>query len=88
MPAKSRIEERAFQTALRSLRIDELSLLDNSTSAGDIWSRLCIQMGKANNIENRRACFDAWKKNKYNSHEIVSGILLVCVLKLNTDVYN
>jgi hypothetical protein len=77
MPAKSRIEERAFQTALRSLRIDELSLLDNSTSAGDIWSRLCIQMGKANNIENRRACFDAWKKNKYNSHEIVSGILLV-----------
>jgi hypothetical protein len=83
MPPKSRIEERAFQAALRSLRIDELPLLDSSTSTGDIWSRLCIQMGKPNNIENQRACYDVWKRKKYNSHDIVSRILLVCILKFD-----
>ncbi|CAF0914813.1 unnamed protein product [Adineta steineri] len=75
MPPKSRIDEKAFQKALQSLRIDELHLLDSSTSTGGVWGRLCIEMSKPDNIENRRACYDAWKKKRYNSHDIVSSIL-------------
>jgi len=88
MPPKSRIEEKAFEKALRSLRIDELYLLDSSTSTGDVWRRLCVEMRKPDNIENRRACYDGWKKKRYNSYGIVNSILQVCVPKLNIDVYN
>ena len=80
MPPKPRIEEKDFTNALRSLSIDELHLLNNSATSGDVWKRLCIVMEKPYNIENRRACYDAWKKNRYNSHNVVNIILQVSFL--------
>ena len=77
MPPKSRIDEKDFEKALRSLSIDDLHLLDSSASTADIWGRLCVHMRKSDNSENRRACYDAWKKNRYNSHNIVNNILQV-----------
>ena len=71
MPVKSRIEENAFHNAIRSLRMEELTLLNNSKLTSHIWSVLCVQMRKADNTENRRACYDAWrlhsKKNRYST---------------------
>ena len=87
MPPKSRMEEKIFQNALRSLRIDQLLLLNSSKLTAGIWSRLCIQMGKADNTENRRACYDAWRQNRFDSNNIVNSILHVCVWKFNFDLY-
>jgi hypothetical protein len=88
MPSKTRIEEKVFQNALRSLGTDELISLNNSKLTGDIWSRLCVQMGKADNIENRRACYDIWRQKRYNCRDIVNSILHVCVFRFNLHLHN
>lgn len=78
MRLKTRLEEEAFQKALQQLCTDEIALLDNSKAKDTVWGHLCILMSKADNDENRRACYDAWKKNRFNAHDIVNEMLQVC----------
>ena len=86
MPPKSRIEAVAFQNALRLLNIDELNSLVSSKLTSGIWSRLCALMDKADNTDNQRACYDAWRQKRYDSHNIVNRLLQVCIFKLNFGI--
>ena len=74
MPPKARIDEQSFQKALRALPADELNLLDSSSTTGAVWSHICLSMGKPDNTENRRACYDIWKRKRFGSHDIVDEI--------------
>ena len=82
MPQKGRIDEEVFQNALRSMRTDEITSLDNIKSTAETWGKLCILMSKADNLENRRACYDMWKRKGYKWQDMVSNTSQVCVLKL------
>jgi hypothetical protein len=74
MPPKGRVEAQSFQNALRSLQSEELNLLDNSSTTGAIWGHLCLLMGKPDNTEHRRACYDIWKRKRFGSHDTVDEI--------------
>jgi len=86
MPQKGRIDEEAFLNALQSMRTDEIASLDNFKSTAEIWSQLCILMNKADNMGNQRACYDMWKRKRYNWQDIVSNTLQVCVLRSNIKI--
>ncbi|UJR13060.1 hypothetical protein I4U23_000086 [Adineta vaga] len=74
MPRQGRIDDKAFKNALNSLSIDQIMSLDICKSTSEIWGELCIKMGKKNSAENRRACFDLWKRKGYKSEEIINNM--------------
>lgn len=64
MPPKARIELDTLQRVLYTLEADKLCLLDSSSATSEIWGYLCILMNKADNTQNRRACYDIWKRKR------------------------
>ena len=74
MAPKARIDEHSFQKAIRAIPLEELNLLDSSSTTGAVWSHMCLLMGKPDNTENRRACYDIWKRKRFGSHDIVDEI--------------
>ena len=86
MPPKARIEEESFQRALQSLAGDEIALLDTSKSTADVWTRLCILMDKADNMENRRACYDVWKRKRAKWQDSMKSQPKVCLPVLSINV--
>ena len=77
MPRKCSIETKAFQSALRSISIDKIRSLSSSTASSDIWGYLCKNMGIQDNTSNRRACFDACRRNCHDAHAVINNILSV-----------
>jgi hypothetical protein len=75
MPLKARIEEEAFQRALYALGTDQVCLLDSSSTTNAIWGHLCVLMNKADNFENRRSCYDMWKRKRAKFQSIVDELL-------------
>jgi hypothetical protein len=75
MPSKGRIEEETFQRALHTLATDQLCLLDSSSATSVIWGSLCISMHKADNLENRRACYDVWRRKRVKFQPVVDELL-------------
>jgi hypothetical protein len=86
MPLKVRIEEEAFQRALYALGKDQLCLLDSSSTTSAIWGFLCVLMNKADNIENRRACYDVWKRKRIKFQPIVDELLQRNTFKCTSDM--
>ena len=83
MPPKARIDEEVFEKALQSFRIGDINLLDNSKARADIWGQLCILMDKADNMENRRACYDMWKRKRHKLQNIVTNFSQVCIFAID-----
>ncbi|CAF3851389.1 unnamed protein product, partial [Rotaria magnacalcarata] len=75
MPRKARINEESFEKALCEIGIDDVALLNSSKSSADIWGRICSRMGKGDNIENRRACYDFWKRKGYSLHSTIPDFM-------------
>ena len=48
--------------------------MDSSSTTGGVWSHICLSMDKPDNTENRRACYDIWKRKRFGSHDIVDEI--------------
>jgi len=81
MPPKARIESEAFQRALYTLEPDKFCLLDSSSTASAIWGYLCVLMNKADNAQNRRACYDIWKRIRVEFLSIIDESLQKNTLK-------
>ncbi|CAF4889477.1 unnamed protein product [Rotaria sp. Silwood1] len=75
MPPKGRIDEEVFQRALQTLNNNEIRVLDGSKATADIWGRICTLMNKADNVENRRACYDSWKRKRHVWNNLISDTL-------------
>ena len=75
MPPKARIEDLCFKGALSVLEPDQLRLLDHSSTTDIIWSYLCLLMNKANNAENRRACYDVYKRKRIIFQPFINQLL-------------
>ena len=80
MPRQRRIDDETFKRALYSLSIDQIISLNDCQTSADVWGQLCMKMGKANNQENRRACFDLWRRKQYKCEEIINNIPQVFLL--------
>lgn len=75
MPPKARIDDDSFKQALSTLDTDQLRQLDAFSSTDPLWGYLCVSMGKANNAENRRACYDAYKRKQLKFQPLVNQLI-------------
>lgn len=77
MPRKARIEENIFRVKIDELHLQDFVSLESATSSAEIWGRLCKMMKKSDNIENRRACYDLWKRKGPKIQGVAPGVVLV-----------
>lgn len=75
MPPKARIDADSFKQALSTLKPDQLRQLDTFATTDPLWGDLCVSMGKANNAENRRACYDAYKRKRATFQPFVNQLI-------------
>lgn len=75
MPPKARIDDDSFQQVLSTLKSDQLRRLDDSSTTDLIWGYLCVAMGKANNAENPRACYDAYRRKRVKFQTVVNQLI-------------
>ncbi|CAF4547766.1 unnamed protein product, partial [Rotaria socialis] len=75
MPPKGRIDEEIFLKTLRTLHNDEIRMLDDSKARANIWGHICTSMDKADNVVNRRACYDLWKRKRHICNNLINDTL-------------
>ncbi|CAF4796092.1 unnamed protein product [Rotaria socialis] len=83
MPPKGRIDEEIFLKTLRTLHNDEIRMLDDSKARANIWGHICTSMDKADNVVNRRACYDLWKRKRHICNNLINDTLSVGFCNFN-----
>ena len=67
------------ETIFRFRSKHETSLILHDTffffQCSAVWGFLCVLMNKADNVENRRACYDVWKRKRVKFQPIVDELL-------------
>lgn len=75
MPPKARIDENSFQQVLSLLELNQLHQLESSSTTDPIWGYLCTLMNKGNNPENRRACYDIYKRKRVKLQSVLHQLV-------------